>query len=362
LSTIAFLIPTLAVGGAEKNTVSLANYFSRRGHSVLVFTAFDKLTLAHEFHSKVKVQSLGLTNLREVMFRISGLISDEHIDVIISNLWPLNLWVSIGIMISRRRLRTILVEHINLSVGLKIHSKFERFAAWIFHKFLIPANTQMIAVSNGVRTDLIQNMGVSQDKISMVYNPVLEMGLLKARSGHQGRIRGSKVSLLAVGNFKPQKDYGTMLRAMKILMERDFEFELKIAGDGFLRKSIELEIVKLGLTNHVTLLGEILDTGPLYSNSEIYILSSKWEGFGNTIVEALSYGCKVVSTNCPSGPSEILNAGSYGWLVPVGDPAALANAVCDAASAEVDLRAQYSHCIDFTDEIIGREYLQLCGL
>lgn len=361
MARIAFFIPSLAVGGAEKNTVRLANYFCARGHDVWIYTVSEELQLAHELRPEVRLVSLALAGMRHLTFRVGAILRRERIDVVISNLWPLNLWVVLGQLISATLRTTLLIEHINLSEGLDVHSGLERSASKLFHKYMLNSRIRMIAVSKGVMLDLIQHFKVHPGKISVVYNPVIENFEGKARLKRQ-RNPGRALRLLAVGNFKPQKDYPNLLKAMKVLKDRRIDFELAIAGDGYLRPEIENCIRQLGLESQVRLLGLVLDTEPLYLGADIYVLSSAWEGFGNTIVEALSYGCKVVSTDCPSGPAEILQGGTYGQLVPVADHDALAEAIIYAGGREIDASAQISYCRKFSDSVVGDQYLKLCGL
>ena len=339
----------------------LANYFNEIGHQVIIFTAFNTVTLSCELNKCVTLTPLNLPSLKKIVSKIGKLTRDHQIDVIISNLWPLNLWVSLGLMFSETTTKVILVEHINLSVGLRLKSRFEQFAARIFHKFLIPLNTQIVAVSDGVLADLVENMGVKREQITAVHNPVLEFRSLENRT-HLRRGNTGRANLLAVGNLKPQKDYATMIRAMKILHDQAFDFELVIAGEGPLRASIESDIKVFGLKDRICLLGETVSTSTLYLKADVYVLSSKWEGFGNTLVEALSYGCKVVSTDCPSGPSEILCSGTYGILVPPENPAALADAIREAFQGELNNEGLRAHCLKFSDFTIGSKYLRLCDL
>lgn len=363
MATIAFIMPSLAVGGAEKNTVSLANYFQSKGHRVLIYTVFDNLKLAPELKEGIRIRSLRLNRMRNLMRHIGPLQRSDSIDVLISNLWPLNLWVRLGLMLSRRKSLTLLVEHISLSKGLSVHSKIERLASVIFHRFLIGKSVRMIAVSRGVAEDLIANFRVHPERVSVIHNPVIEdFETRRSASRKQMQNNRAEIKLLAVGSFKPQKDYLTLLRAMNVLRSRGVAFKLKIAGDGFLRNEIEAQVESLNLQQHVTLLGEVLDTQTLYLNSDIYVLSSAWEGFGNTIVEALSFGCKVVSTDCPAGPSEILDGGRWGKLVPVGDPDALASAIVSMNGTEIDRVAQIEYCRRFSSDVVGQQYLEACGL
>ena len=130
-------------------------------------------------------------------------------------------------------------------------------------------------------------------------------------------------------------------------------------GDGAGRNALLSLAQELGIAEQVILAGFHSDPTPFYKTTDLFALSSHYEGFGNVIVEALGCGIPVVSTDCPSGPAEILENGRFGRLVPVGDAGALAVAMSDALSAPVDRRALISRAGDFAPEIAARKYLDV---
>jgi len=119
---------------------------------------------------------------------------------------------------------------------------------------------------------------------------------------------------------------------------------------------------ELGIANRVIFAGFHSDPSPFYATADLFVLSSNHEGFGNVIVEALSFGLPVVSTDCPSGPAEILENGRWGRLTPVGDAQALARAMDESLSTPVDRDALKRRAADFSPEIAARKYLDLLGL
>jgi len=104
------------------------------------------------------------------------------------------------------------------------------------------------------------------------------------------------------------------------------------------------------------------DPTPFYKTADLFVLSSDYEGFGNVLVEALACGTPVVSTDCPSGPGEILDGGRFGRLVPVGNARAMAEAIDDALDAPADRDALVHRAADFAPEIAARKYLDLLDL
>jgi glycosyltransferase involved in cell wall biosynthesis len=154
---------------------------------------------------------------------------------------------------------------------------------------------------------------------------------------------GNKESplLVAAGRLAVWKGFSDLIYAMKDLSKRR-PARLLILGDGPLRAELEELIVKLGLSNFVCLLGYVSNPLKYFSNANVFILSSHVEGLPNVLVEAMMCGCTPVSTDCPTGPREVLQDGKYGYLVPVASPIELANAIEQALDSPIpkDLLAE----------------------
>jgi glycosyltransferase involved in cell wall biosynthesis len=121
-------------------------------------------------------------------------------------------------------------------------------------------------------------------------------------------------------------------------------------------------IDELGLGARVILAGFFPNPAVCYETADLFVLSSEHEGFGNVLVESLSFGLPVISTDCPAGPAEILGHGRWGDLVPPGDAEALAVAMAAALARPVDREALKARAAQFTPEIAARRYLGLVGL
>ncbi len=165
---------------------------------------------------------------------------------------------------------------------------------------------------------------------------------------------------LSVGNLKPEKNQALLLRAFAALPRPDAR--LMLLGSGPQEAPLRALAEQLGLAERVIFAGFQRDPAPFYAAADLFVLSSNHEGFGNVIVEALSHGLPVVSTDCPAGPAEILDGGTFGLLVPVGDAAALAEAMDAALDAPVDRDALVRRASDFAPDIAARQYLAVMGL
>jgi glycosyltransferase involved in cell wall biosynthesis len=161
-----------------------------------------------------------------------------------------------------------------------------------------------------------------------------------------------------VGSLKPAKDFALLLAAFAKLRQHS-NARLLILGEGPLRGELEALKCRLGLDGAVDMPGFVASPYPYLAKADVFVLSSAWEGFGNVIVEALACGTPVVSTDCPSGPGEILADGRYGMLVAPGDAAALAQAILASLAAEHDRAALIRRSQDFSVAKAAEQYLEL---
>ena len=197
------------------------------------------------------------------------------------------------------------------------------------YRRLLDRSAHVVAISNGVRKDILEFTRISADKISTIYNPVITPELDKLKReipDHPWLGDGGPPCVLSVGRLQDQKDYMTLLRAFHIL-EKNRNLRLIILGEGNRRRQLEERIRSLNLEDKVSLPGWTANPFAFMSRAALFVLSSKFEGLGNVLIEALACGCPCVSTDCPSGPSEILENGRVGPLVPVGNHTALADAM-----------------------------------
>jgi glycosyltransferase involved in cell wall biosynthesis len=188
--------------------------------------------------------------------------------------------------------------------------------------------TRILAVSDGVAEDLARTIGVSRDKLDVIYNPIVdeELDSLAEEAVDHPWFDEEVPVILAAGRLVDQKDYPMLLEAFSLLRRRTAA-RLVILGDGELRQSLRNLAEKLGIDGDVAFLGFVPNPYRYMRRCSVFALSSRFEGFGNVIVEAMACSVPVVATDCPSGPSEIITDGADGFLVPVGDAGSMANAL-----------------------------------
>jgi glycosyltransferase involved in cell wall biosynthesis len=221
--------------------------------------------------------------------------------------------------------------------ALKAHRRPRRFRLSLARHFY-PRADAIIAVSNGIADDLAQVTGLPRERITTIYSPVITPELQeKARAplDHPWFAQGSPPVLLGVGRLVPQKDFPTLLKAFaRVRAVR--KARLVILGEGIRRMELETLVRELGVAADVTLPGFVANPFPYMAGASVFVLSSAWEGLPGVLIEAMACGCPVVSTDCPSGPAEILDGGAYGPLVPVGNDEALAKAILSVLETPPD--------------------------
>jgi glycosyltransferase involved in cell wall biosynthesis len=225
-----------------------------------------------------------------------------------------------------------------------------------------PRADALVAVSRGVADDLARTLGnIPREKIRTIYNPVIspdhESRTAQPLSHPWFNGDGPPV-VLAVGGLKPQKDFGTLFRAFA-RARKDRPLRLLVLGEGKLRGELTALAEDLGITADLQMPGFVENPFPYMARAAVFVLSSQWEGLPGVVIQALACGCPVVSTDCPSGPAEILENGRYGILVPVKNEQALAAAMLQTLKnppAESRLTARGR---EFSVERATQQYLDL---
>ncbi len=219
-----------------------------------------------------------------------------------------------------------------------------------------------VGVSDGVVEGLRNKTGVNPDKIHRIYNPAwsVEMEEKGKESIELPPPLGACTHpiIISAGRLELQKDFVTLIRAFSMIrMKR--QVKLVILGEGSLRSKLEVLVNELGVSSEVYFAGFQENPFAWFSRSSVFALSSIYEGFGNVLVEAMACGTPVVSTNCPSGPSEILDNGQFGELVSVGDYIALAKGIERTLDSPKSADALKARAREFSIEASVNSYLEL---
>jgi glycosyltransferase involved in cell wall biosynthesis len=376
---IACFIPGLSGGGAERVMIHLAEGFVSKGWTVDLVVG--QVAGAYVGHLP---KSLNLVDLRaktpQVVTKTLALVEylrQQQPKVLLTTLDLVNAaaWA--------RRLANVSTQVIMI-VQTHLTQQFrDRCSPWVQRvrshiiKQFYPWADHLIAASEGVAKDLAAMMGIDQSQIRVIYNPVVRADLAQQAlekvehpwfTEKQSEKQSEKHTpvLLGMGRLVKQKDFPTLILAFaKVRAQRPCR--LVIIGDTDMREAgvkpaLEQLIAHLHIDSDVTFLGFVDNPYKYMARAQVFVLSSIYEGFGNVVAEALAVGTSVVSTNCESGPAEILADEKFGRLVAVGDSSALAIAIMEALDNPHPPAMLEARSRDFTVESIVDQYCEVIGL
>jgi len=329
---IFFVIPTLRAGGAEKVLVNLLKYLAFKKVEfcifLIVFNLRDQVYL-DLIPSDINVINLKSSSFLKNILSMFKLIKDYKPDVIFSWLEASNLPILIANSFAREKNKIIISVHGILSNALKFQSKVVAFAKKILIKHLYKKADKIIAVSEYIKYDLENYFYIDGNKIEIVYNPVVSDELYeKAKQSpkHIWLEQKKAPVLLSVGRLAYPKDYATLIKAFAIVRKK-MKVKLIIIGDGPLKSFLKKLILETGLSNDVDVLGYKSNPYSYMARADLLILSSISEGLPTVLIEALSLGTPVISTDCGSGPSEIIENTENCSIVPIKDVSSLSREI-----------------------------------
>ncbi|MEO3432602.1 glycosyltransferase [Inquilinus sp. CAU 1745] len=343
---IAIYLPSLRGGGAERAMATLANGFAARGLSVdLVLANAEGPYLEDVDHHSVRVVDL---QSRGVFFSLPGLVRylrHEQPRVLFSALSHANVVAVWARGLAEIPTRLVISERANLSVTQQFSPGFRQWLVPRFMRAAYPRADRIVAVSAGVADDLAIAINLPRERISVVHNPIVTETLLRQSNEpltHPWLAPDAPPLILAAGRLAPQKDFATLIHAFARLRSVR-PARLMILGDGIMRDDLMTLAVELGAQKDVAMPGFVDNPFAWMRRSSLFVLSSAFEGLPGVLIQAMACDAPVVSTDCPSGPAEILENGRWGRLVPVGDVSAMAGAMAaaldDSAPPDVARRA-----------------------
>ena len=312
---IFFIIPSLISGGAQRTFVNILNAINKNQFICYLVVFRRKGDLFEQLDRNINVISLETKNALGSVIKLSKLIRKVKPHIAFSTLRYINFINILSCYLSFTRVKIIIRETNHHSEIKKNRGLFDYIIDYSYHL----AN-KVIALSNGVKEDIILRTKINPSKISVIYNPVdLEaINLQKKETLTNEDINFEKdiLKLVNVGHLEEQKGQEILIKAISKI--NNIPFKLYIVGEGNNRDYLSKLILELGLSKKVFLLGYKKNPYKFIFNSDIFVLSSLWEGFGHVIVEAMACGTPVIASNCKSGPSEIIHHNYDGILITPG--------------------------------------------
>ncbi|HLH13136.1 MAG TPA: glycosyltransferase [Methylovirgula sp.] len=357
---LVIYLPDLSGGGAERLHVGLAPHFLAAGMQVTFLLHRRRGELLDAIPSGARVISLDVTRPAAALLPLIGFLRQERPAFLISNTEHMNIIALWAVSLAFARSCVIVTQHNALSQQAKRPSLQYRAVPLLYRLSLRKADA-IVAVSQGVATEVEKICGLTNGSVRVIHNGLIDDSFeARAAEPIAHRWFGESSVLVAVGRMVEQKDHATLIRALAIV-NRSRDVRLIILGEGPLRAELGRLAASLGLADLVDMPGFVANPLPFMRQAAALVLSSRFEGFGNVLVEALACGTQVVSTDCTFGPSEILANGKFGRLAPVGDVEALAQAILAALADPIDTRLLQSRGMEFATGLCAEKYLALCG-
>ncbi len=390
---ITVFMPTLVGGGAERMLLRLAEEFAARGHEVDL--VISRVKGAHDRQLPANLEPIRLSRcpafaariaaaraagedwpliLRPVLGAVAASWALRYLPsladylterrphaLLAANSWPnlVALWarrlsgVDTRIVVSERVQLSERVEH------LRWHARWRHLPALIARFY--PEADGIVAVSEGVGRDLAATAGLPPETVTALPNPVVSSRLhdmADAPAPHPWLAEGEAPVILGAGRLHPQKDFPTLVRAFA-RVRRERTARLMILGEGAERSRLEGLARELGVAGDVALPGHVDNPFAYMSRASVFALSSRYEGLPGVLIQALACGCPSASTDCPSGPREILEDGRLGPLVPVGDVDGLAQGILRCLETPVPREILKERAADYSVEAATEAYLRV---
>jgi len=329
---IAFFLPSVRGGGAQRVIVNLVQGITERGLPVDVVLATAEGVFLDQLPPAARIVDLRARRLLGSLVPLTRYLRRERPRILVSSMSHANLIALWAAKFAHPSVPVMVTVHNTMSQSTPEEGGLAGALSSRLLRTFYPWATSVVAVSRGAADDLAHTSGLPRERVHVIYNPVITpamLALARQRPDHPWFGPGEPPVMLGVGRMTPQKDFPTLIRAFAEV-RRQRPARLIILGEGEERPGLENLIGELGLADDVALPGFRDDAIAYMACSALFVLSSAWEGLPTVLIEALAAGTRVVSTECPSGPREILQDGRLGALVPVGDASGLARAMIAA--------------------------------
>jgi len=337
LRKIALFAPSMYGGGAERVWMTLANGFAERGLPTDLVLSKAEGPYLDRVSSEVGIINLGARGTATSLPGLVRYLRKARPRAMISALSHANVLAIWAKVLSGRDIRLVVSEHSQLTTNaahpiLARDKLLPRLVRWSY-----PLADGIVAISRSVADDLSSLIGSASKKISVIYNPIdlEEIAAMAVEPVPHPWLIGPDVPVvIAVGRLAAEKDFKLLIDAFAKLRSKR-SARLIILGEGEQRNYLSEHVRNVALESDVSLPGFVANPFAWMKRASVFVLSSKYEGLSNALIEAMACGIPVVSADC-GGPAEILENGKWGKLVPVGDSDALAEAI--EATLDADVR------------------------
>ncbi len=326
---VAVFLPNLNGGGAERSLLKVARLLSDDGTETQLVLANAVGPYMSEVTPALNVVNLEKSNTIRAVGKLATYLRRAKPAGLLSGLDHANVTALIASRLTLKPLRVVVSVRNTLSAEYATKQGRKEQIVLALTRKLYPGATWITTVSDGVADDAAKFLKIDRSKFRTIYNPLLDEDFytkLEAPVDHPFFQDSRQPSILAVGRLSGQKDYPTLLKAFGAVRKHRAA-RLIILGEGPDLESLQALAKELGISGEVSFAGFQVNPYPWMKRADLFVLASKFEGLPGVLIQAIGAGTRVVSTDCPSGPSEILLQGQVAPLVPVGDADKLAEAM-----------------------------------
>lgn len=367
LGKIAIYIDLLQGYGADKTLVKIAEGLADLGMDIDLVTAKKADNVGSQIHPAVNLIDLGSSrfNLVKNVVGLTNYLIEHKPAILFSSIHFNNITSACAMTLARLagvKSQLVVRQANRLERQLKGYPFPIGAVMYPLIRIAYKKADLIICPSKGLLSDLSQFMKADESKIKLVYNPTVTADIFEKaqqKVDHPWFEQKSGPIILGAGRLKPQKDFKTLIKAFARVKRNSPDAKLVILGEGAQRKELESLAIELGIKEDVDLVGFKENPYAFIAKADVFVLSSIYEGLPNILIEALALKKKIVATNCPSGPAEILNFGKYGSLLPTSSPFLLEAAIVKALEEQPNNLTESNPAKDFDQKKQVEKYGQI---
>ena len=343
---ILLVTPRYSLSGVPLAQIRLAKGLSSIGHEVKLLIGHVNEGFTMPSIDNVNVQLLGKKRAYQMLLGTIKSVNEFKPDILFSAEDHLNIIVMLASFFFKNKVKISCSSRVTPFDTYSNNLFTKRWVLKLLMRFFMNRADVLSCVSkdmvyqykdifkNSRHIDIYNIVQPSSENISLI-------------SSDKSWIEDASKIILGVGMLAHWKGFEDLIRAFD-LIPREKNYKLLILGDGPLRNKLNILIKELNLTKKVYLKGNVSNTSPYYKVADLFVLSSYVEGLPNVLVEALSYGCTCVATNCQTGPREVLSDGLYGYLTPVGNVKELSKTILKAIDNPISIHKTMKAVEPFT--------------
>jgi glycosyltransferase involved in cell wall biosynthesis len=355
---ILCFLPDLGGGGAQRTLINLAASFKLAGHDVILGAAQADGPARAWIDASVEMVAVGSGQLRNALFPLAKLLRERRPDVVLSSVLDANIVAAAARVFAGTPRSGLVVRETNSQRARDDIGAVRRRLA----RHAYRSADAVVALSEGVRRELIEDFALRSDRVVTIHNPVeFDTLVEEAKAAPPPPAKKDGLWIMGVGRLLRQKGYDRLIRAVASLQRPDVR--LVLVGEGPDRAALQTQADELGIGDRLIMPGFVRQPMQWLAAADLFVLSSRWEGFGHVIVEAMAAGAPVIAFDCPHGPRDIIRNGENGILVPDADETALTAAISELLDnrdrAMAFATRAKADAVRFSSATIAAQYLKL---